>query len=100
MPGHTGIVHQMDTIGLRDGRMLLVSADFDSEVRRWDAATGEPIGNPIKAHPEHATVLAVLEPDGPRLWTSGSDQIVRRWDALTGDLLDEPYAGSTRCCSA
>jgi WD40 repeat protein len=35
---------------LPDGRTLIVSGADDRTVRRWDAATGEAVGDPLTGH--------------------------------------------------
>ena len=81
-----------------DGRRL-ASASLDDTIRLWDAATGQPIGEPLRG-PDNAvrgvdTLVAVVafSPDGRRLaWTNG-DKTIRLWDAATGQPIGEPLRG-------
>jgi WD40 repeat protein/tRNA A-37 threonylcarbamoyl transferase component Bud32 len=69
-----------------DGGTAL-TVTVDGTVRRWDTATGEPLGKPWKAK---GPVRAVaFSPDGTTLVTAGDDGTVRLWEAATGKLLGE-----------
>jgi WD40 repeat protein/tRNA A-37 threonylcarbamoyl transferase component Bud32 len=56
------------------------------EARLWSAATGQPLGPPLR---HQGMVLAVaITPDGQALLTGSSDKTVRRWEmpvAVKGD---------------
>ena len=45
-----------------DGKRI-VTASFDGTARIWDAATGEPIGEPLRGH-ERGVTSAAYSPDG------------------------------------
>ena len=62
--------------------------------RRWDVATGAPIGDPIQAHAEYASVIAMPTAGEVQLLTSGSDKVIRRWDAITGALPGDVGTGN------
>jgi WD40 repeat protein len=64
----------------RDGRLVLTFA-MDNLVRLWDAATGQPVGEPMvhKAMPK----FAAFSPDESRLLTVTTDHGVTLWDART-----------------
>jgi WD40 repeat protein/tetratricopeptide (TPR) repeat protein len=70
-----------------DGKTF-VTASWDKQARLWDAATGRPIGEPIK----HAgTVGSVaFSPDGRTFVTGSADKAARLWDAATGRPIGEP----------
>ena len=70
-----------------DGPML-ASGGEDGTVRRWDATTGAPVGDPITGHTEWVTALAAwTSPDGPVLASAGADGTIRVWNASTGELV-------------
>jgi WD40 repeat protein len=54
----------------------------------WDAATGRPLGRPLR----HQGRIFVVEfsPDGRAAATGGADGTARLWDAATGRPLGEP----------
>ena len=73
-----------------DGR-LLASAGGDGTVRRWDPATGRPVGAPIHAVSAGYGVSGVaFSPDGRLLASAGGDGTVRRWDPATGRPVGAP----------
>jgi WD40 repeat protein len=62
------------------------------EARLWDAATGQPIGQPLR-HFAPSTIRAVtFSPDGKTFLTGGGDVsgAARLWDAATGKPRGEP----------
>jgi len=61
-------------------------------VRIWDAATGQPIGEPLKGH-DGAVWSAAFSPDGKRIVTTSADKTARVWDAATGQPIGEPLKG-------
>lgn len=70
-----------------DGR-LLATASRDGTARVWDAATGRPLGQPLR----HAKRVAFVKfsRDGRRVATASSDGTARVWDAMTGKPLTPP----------
>jgi RNA polymerase sigma factor (sigma-70 family) len=66
--------------------MTIASANYDSTVRLFEAATGKPI-RVLRGHARSVTDVA-YSPDGKILATGSEDQTVRLWDAATGELQD------------
>ena len=61
-----------------DGRTL-ATASADKTARLWDAATGQPRGEPLN---HEGPVYAVsFSPDGRTLATASVDNTARLWDA-------------------
>ena len=61
-----------------DGPML-ASASNDGTVRRWNATTGAPVGDPMTGHTDWVTALVAWSgPDGPMLASASNDGTVRR----------------------
>jgi WD40 repeat protein len=56
--------------------------------RQWDAASGKPIGEPMKH--EDIVKSAQFSPDGQRVVTASFDKTARLWDAASGRPLGEP----------
>ena len=65
---------------------LLVTGGWDKTVRRWDARTGQPLGNALEGHPQNLTALA-FAPDGLRFASADLDGYLRVWDSRNGCLL-------------
>ncbi|HEV3255347.1 MAG TPA: WD40 repeat domain-containing protein, partial [Gemmataceae bacterium] len=83
------IVHERLTTAIfsPDGRKVL-SGGQDYTARLWDAATGLPIGPPMR----HQNIVAsvAFSPDGQRILTGSHDKTARLWDANTGQPLGPP----------
>jgi WD40 repeat protein len=58
-----------------------VTASADKTARLWNAATGKPIGEPMKH--EGAVLSAQFSPDGQRVVTASADNTARLWDDPT-----------------
>ena len=69
----------------------MVSKSDEKTVQLWDAASGKPLGEPMKHEREVSS--ARFSPDGLRLVTVSKDKIgrgvVRLWDAFSG----KPFGG-------
>ena len=74
-----------------DGTKLATASD-DKTARLWDAATGKPLGDPMK-HYEEVNAVA-FSPDGTKLATT-SGATARLWDAATGEPLEGPMIHGT-----
>jgi WD40 repeat protein len=74
-----------------DGKKL-ASAGVDGTIRLWDAATGIPLGDPLRGHTDYVQSVA-FSADGKRLASAGGDGTVRLWDAVTGKPLGKPLRG-------
>ena len=69
----------------------------DKTARIWDAATGKPIGEPLKGH-DLIVSSAAFSPDGKRIVTASADKTARIWDAATGKPIGEPLKGHDDRC--
>lgn len=77
---HPGFVHKL---AFSPGGTRIVSGGSDNSVRVWDAATHQPIGNPLLGH--HGAVSSVtFDPEGTRIVSGSQDGSVRVWDAIGG----------------
>ena len=64
--GHQGTVYS--AAFSPDGQRI-VTASADKTARIWDAASGQPIGEPLKGH-EDVVTSAAFSPDGLRIVTA------------------------------
>ena len=71
-----------------DGKTVLTGGD-DSTARLWDAATGQPIGQPIRH--EGVVTSVAFSPDGKTILTGSTDKTARLWDAATGQPVGSPF---------
>ena len=114
LAGHTGEVNAV-AVGRAGDREVIVSGvrgfddeviisgvrGFDDTVRVWDAATGEPVGEPLAGHPGSVTAVAVGRAGDRDVIVSGSeDGAVRVWDAVTGAPVGKPLTGHTSWVTA
>jgi eukaryotic-like serine/threonine-protein kinase len=78
-----------------DGKAV-VTAGEDKIARLWNAATGEPIGQPL-THQESVFAVA-FAPDGKTVLTGSQDDTARLWAAATGRPFSQPLrqAGDVR----
>jgi hypothetical protein len=76
-----------------DGKRI-VTASMDGTARVWDAATGEPVGDPFVSR-EGQISSGSFSPDGKRIVTVG-EKTVRLWDATTGDVIGGPLKDEPR----
>ena len=65
-----------------------MTASGDKTARLWDAASGKPIGEPMKH--EDGVGSAQFSPDGQRVVTASKDKTARLWDAASGKQLASP----------
>ncbi len=72
-----------------DGTQI-ATASFDKTARLWDAATGEPNGEPL-VHPDWV-FDAVFSPDGRRLLTTCRDGMARVWSLAERRPVAPPMA--------
>ncbi|MGH8896923.1 MAG: trypsin-like peptidase domain-containing protein [Egibacteraceae bacterium] len=89
--GHTSGVYQ---VALSPDGATIVSASVDQTVRRWDARTGTPIGQPLTGHTDAVRGVA-FSPDGTTIASTSGDHTVRLWDAVTGRPIGQPLTGHT-----
>jgi WD40 repeat protein len=87
---HT-VLHQPGQVraaGLSPDGTMLVTGAADKTARLWEAATGKPLGRPLRHQGEVRAVA--FSPDGRRILTGSADGIGRLWDAATGRPVGAP----------
>lgn len=71
-----------------DGKVLLTGGRL-SGAQRWDAATGEPLGEQL---PHGGEIRAVAySADGSLIITASTDKTARLWDTATGEPVGKPF---------
>ena len=70
-----------------DGKLVL-TAGRDGTARLWDAATGQPVGDPL----EHTDAVraAAFRPDGKVILTGSSDRTARQWQPAPARAWERP----------
>ncbi|KIM29666.1 hypothetical protein M408DRAFT_105644 [Serendipita vermifera MAFF 305830] len=89
--GHTGSVNGL---AYSPDGLTVVSCSNDKTVQIWDAATGAPIGEPLKGHTSYVESV-IYSPDGRNIISGSWDNTIRIWDAATGAPVGEPLTGHT-----
>jgi WD40 repeat protein len=68
----------------------IVTAEADGTVRRWQSASGKPVGAPMKGHSDKVTAVTYT-PDGQTIASTSFDGTMRLWNADTGSpLVQDP----------
>jgi WD40 repeat protein len=74
-------------------RKNVLTEGNDKTTRRWDIATGEPIGSPV-TH-QSAVAAVAFSPNGKTFVTTVEDGRVQRWDVATARPLGSPMRHPT-----
>ncbi|WP_264051656.1 toll/interleukin-1 receptor domain-containing protein [Mycobacterium parmense] len=76
----------------------IATAELDGTVRRWESATGKPVGPPMTGH-QGRVAGVTYTPDGHTIASVGADGMMRLWNADTGSLLNPQPArvAPSRC---
>ena len=87
-----GTIWDLTTATLPGGRAVVAGAGYDGLVYRWDAATGERIGEPLERHRAilKSIVTAVSAGRAPMFISGDENGGILRWDAVTGAPIGEP----------
>jgi WD40 repeat protein/serine/threonine protein kinase len=76
-------------VALRPDGLLAAVSDPTGPVRLYDVATGEQVGDTLRAHTSGARTLT-FTPDGATLVTGASDDLVFSWDVADPENVGEP----------
>ncbi|KAG2071837.1 hypothetical protein BDR04DRAFT_1015230 [Suillus decipiens] len=61
---------------------------MDKTVRLWDAATGQPVDEPLRGHTDSVNSV-LFSPDGTCIVSGSEDKTVRLWDAAMRQPLQQ-----------
>ncbi|KIK36843.1 hypothetical protein CY34DRAFT_810907, partial [Suillus luteus UH-Slu-Lm8-n1] len=89
--GHTNGVN---SVAFSPDGTRIATGSADCTVRLWDAATGQPVGEPLLGHTSLVTSIS-FSPDGTRIVSGSVDETVRLWDVATRQPIGEPLLGHT-----
>jgi WD40 repeat protein len=94
MPHQVESFRKDDAVFSPDGKFVLTIVNVDNPemrgdraARLWDAATGKPVGEPMRD--EKAVISAVFSPDG-KLVLTRDDYVPRLWETATGKPVGWP----------
>lgn len=76
--------------GGSEWRTVLVAGDAEGRLHRRDAATSEPIGEPVQAHTGWVRAARVADVDGRPLLVTAGGETIRVWDLATLAPVGEP----------
>ena len=95
LASHISLVYAV-AIGRIGDRDVIVSGSEDGTVRVWDAAAGQPRGDPLTGHTGWVNAVAIGRiGDRDVIVSGGSDRTVRVWDAAAGQPRGDPLTGHT-----
>ena len=80
-----------------DGQRIVTRCD-DKTLRRWDAHTGQPLGDPLTGHTDW--VMAVSPDEQVIVSGGGGNKTLRLWDTRTGQPIGDPLTGHTGAVSS
>jgi WD40 repeat protein len=84
LTGHTGFVASL-AIGRIGDRDVIVSGSDDHTVRMWDAASGQPRGEPLTGHTDLVRAVMIGRISKRDVIVSASfDHTLRVWDLAGG----------------
>ncbi|MFD8423491.1 WD40 repeat domain-containing protein [Streptomyces sp. NPDC059466] len=74
-----------------DATGVMVSGDEAGRVWRWNAATGEQVGEPVEGHDSGISIIQELpSAQVPSFVSSDQEGVLKRWSAATGTQVGGP----------
>lgn len=74
-----------------DGKLIVSGSRFGN-LRQWNAITGQPLHQPIKAYMGKISLVA-FSPNGKRIVLGSDDKTLRLWDVESGQPIGQPLIG-------
>ncbi len=72
-----------------DGTLIAAGTEGGA-IRLWDAATGQPHGEPLSGHEDNTSVVS-FNSDGTQLVSASTDRSIRRWDVRSGHQIGKTF---------
>jgi WD40 repeat protein len=96
LPAPESYIIDVAAATLADGQVVIAGAGMDGNVYRWDGATGERVGEPLRGYGRRVSAITVArQADGAPMFVSGHEGgTLLRWDARSGERIGRPLPGT------
>jgi len=86
----------VESVAFSPDGACIISGSYDNTIRRWDAASGTAIGEPLQGHTKDTLATSHRSHSPPVVLTSSLDLMTKLFDATLGTVIGEPLQGHTR----
>jgi WD40 repeat protein len=84
--GHEKPVRVLHGFASADGTQLLASGDEDSEIRLWNATTGEAVGNPVRARGAVFDIATYASKEGDTRLVPVGERTILAWSLTSPEV--------------